>query len=327
MSGVRRLAVTLGDRYGVGPELVARLTEAVALPADVAGIVVGDPDVWEAGRAVAGVPGLPRTPRFEAAPTGWSFLARPYALEVMPMGRVSAEAGREVLETLGSFAEAAREGMIDAILYAPLNKQAMKAAGHAAGDELEFFRIRLPALGLTGEINVLGDLWTSRVTSHVPLREVGDLITIESVGRGIDLLWDTLRRAGTTAPRLAIAALNPHAGEGGAFGREEIDALSPAIAAARQRGIHAEGPFPSDTVFPRALRGDFEGIVTMFHDQGQIALKLLGLGEGITVLAGFPVPIATPAHGTAYDIAGTGSAKPDGLFAAARLALAMMDKP
>ena len=123
-----------------------------------------------------------------------------------------------------------------------------------------------------------------------------------------------------------MAALNPHAGEGGAFGMEEIEVLSPAIADAIARGLDVSGPFPSDTVFPRALNGQFDGVVTMFHDQGQIALKLIGLGRGITLLAGFPVPIATPGHGTAYDIAGSGTAKPDGLVAATRLVLSMMEK-
>ena len=223
-----------------------------------------------------------------------------------------------------ALSEAAQAGEIDGIVYGPLNKQAMKAAGHAAGDELDFYNTHLTASGLTGEINILDNLWTSRVTSHVPLAKVADLITRERIGAAIDLLAGSLRRSGIGRPRLALAALNPHAGEGGAFGMEEIEVLSPAIEDAVARGLDVSGPYPSDTVFPRALNGQFDGIVTMFHDQGQIALKLIGLGRGITLLAGFPVPIATPGHGTAYDIAGTGTAKPDGLIAATRLVLSMM---
>lgn len=321
-----RLAVMLGDRYGVGPELVARLVSTLALPNTVAGVVVGDPAVWSAGRAIAGTRELPVAATLIDAPPGWSFLPVPAHFAVAPMGRLSADAGREVLDILDRLAGAAGRGEVGGIVYAPLNKQAMKAAGHAAGDELDFFSQRLPAEGLTGEINILDRLWTSRVTSHVPLGKVAALITPKRVGAGIDLLAGALKRSGLTSPRLAVAALNPHAGEGGAFGTEEIEVLGPAVAAARMRGLDIAGPFPSDTVFPRALAGAFDGVVTMFHDQGQIALKLIGLGKGITLLAGFPVPIATPGHGTAYDIAGSGTARPDGLVAATRLVLQMMSE-
>lgn len=323
---MQRLAVMLGDRYGVGPELVARLVSTLDLPEHVSGVAVGDPAVWAAAGGVVGAGELPVVETLGDARPGWAFLPRPTPIATSPMGRVSAEAGREVLAILSFLAEAALSGQIDGIVYAPLNKQAMKAAGHAAGDELEFLNEHLPGKGLTGEINILDRLWTSRVTSHVPLGKVAPLITRQRVDAGIDLLDLSLKRSGVPAPRLAVAALNPHAGEGGAFGMEEIEVLTPAIAAANSRGLNIAGPFPSDTVFPRALGGLFDGIVTMFHDQGQIALKLIGLGKGITLLAGLPVPVATAGHGTAYDIAGTGKARPDGLIAATRLVLQMMSE-
>lgn len=321
------LALTLGDRYGVGPEIVARLVED--LPTDLGAriVVVGDRDVFERGRRDTGsaspyeiVDSL-QDAATSSAP--WVLLDRPFAAEVTPLGRVSAVAGREVLDTLAFLADAARKGIIDGIVYAPLNKQAMRDAGHAAGDELDFFTHALPTKATTGEVNILGDVWTSRVTSHVPLRAVADLITVESVTRGIELMVAALQRSGKASPRIAVAALNPHAGEGGAFGREEIEVITPAVAAAQQRQLRVEGPFPSDTVFPRAVNGAYDGVVTMFHDQGQIALKMVGLGQGITLLAGFPVPIATPGHGTAYDIAGTGKARIEGLKAAVELVATM----
>ena len=320
------LALTLGDRYGVGPEIVARLLEDLPeLGTRI--VVVGDQDVFERGRRDTGATSdYPVVDSLQAAADSsapWVLLDRPFAAEVTPLGRVSADAGREVLDTLAYLADAARKGVIDGIVYAPLNKQAMRLAGHAAGDELDFFRQELAAASSTGEINILGDVWTSRVTSHVPLRAVGDLITIESVTRGIELLAGALQRAGKASPRIAVAALNPHAGEGGAFGTEEIEVITPAVAAAQQRQLRIEGPFPSDTVFPRAINGAYDGVVTMFHDQGQIALKMVGLGQGITLLAGFPVPIATPGHGTAYDIAGTGKARIEGLKAAVELVATM----
>ena len=314
----RRLAVTLGDRYGVGPELVAKLSATPQAATGPEVVVVGDPAVWAAACRVAGVPVSPRG--------RWSFSPRPADLPPSPMGQVSAAAGREVLDTLAFLAQQVEAGEIDGIVYAPLNKQAMKLAGHAAGDELDFFRQELKPDKRTGEINILGEVWTSRVTSHVPLRAVGDLITRENVLGGIDLLATALRTSGRV-PRLALAALNPHAGEGGTFGREEIDVLAPVVAEAKDAGLAIEGPFPSDTIFPRAVRGAFNGVVTMFHDQGQIALKMIGLGQGITLLAGFRVPIATPGHGTAYDIAGQGIAKVDGLTAAVALVETMIGDP
>jgi 4-hydroxythreonine-4-phosphate dehydrogenase len=320
---VKVLAMTLGDRYGVGAELMARLPGRLQVPDGLRIVVVGDRRVFEQGRAAVGMAvECPVIASFSEARAPWSLLDRPFEAELQPLGRVSAEAGREVLDTLGFLVENARRGEIGGIVYAPLNKQAMREAGHAAGDELDFFRQHLPAPA-TGEINILNEVWTSRVTSHVPLKDVGALITGENVMRGITLLADTLRRSGRQ-PRLAVAALNPHAGEGGAFGREEIDVLAPTIAEAKAVGLDVAGPFPSDTVFPRAVGGAFNGVVTMFHDQGQIALKMIGLGQGITLLGGFPVPIATPGHGTAYDIAGTGKARPDGLEAATLLVARMM---
>jgi len=320
---VKVLAMTLGDRYGVGPELVARLPEMMPLPEGVRVVVVGDRRVHEQGCKAIGASGeVAVVGSFGEATAPWSLLDRPFDSDVLPLGRVSPDAGREVLQTLDVLIAAAKAGEIGGIVYAPLNKQAMREAGHAAGDELDYFRQYLPAPA-TGEINILGEVWTSRVTSHVPLRAVGDLITPNNVMRGVRLLADALRQSGRQ-PKLAMAALNPHAGEGGAFGREEIDVLAPVIAEAGAAGIDIAGPFPSDTVFPRAVGGAFNGVVTMFHDQGQIALKMVGLGQGITLLGGFPVPIATPGHGTAYDIAGTGKAKPDGLVAATRLVMGMM---
>jgi 4-hydroxythreonine-4-phosphate dehydrogenase len=322
------MALTLGDRYGVGPELVARYVDA--LPADFGAriVVVGDRAAFEQGRQSAGVAGAyAEVGDLEAMRAGdarWALLHRPFEAEVRPLGRVSKDAGAEVLATLEFVVEAVRSGAIDGIVYAPLNKQAMRLAGHAAGDELDFFGTRLGA-GETGEINILNDLWTSRVTSHVPLRAVGDLITRASVMRGIELMATALRKSGKASPRIAVAALNPHAGEGGAFGMEEIEIIAPAVAEAQQRQMRVEGPFPSDTIFPRAIRGEFDGVVTMFHDQGQIALKMVGLGQGITLLTGMQVPIATPGHGTAYDIAGRGTAKVDGLAAAVGLVARMMN--
>jgi 4-hydroxythreonine-4-phosphate dehydrogenase len=156
------------------------------------------------------------------------------------------------------------------------------------------------------------------VTSHEPLREVADLLTHDRIVSAIEATDATLRRAGVDKPRIAVAGLNPHAGEGGTFGREEIDVIAPAVETAAKKGFTVDGPWPADTVWLRARRGDYDVVLTMYHDQGQIALKLLGFERGVTILGGMPVPICTPAHGTAYDIQGKGIADPSATIQAFR---------
>jgi 4-hydroxy-L-threonine phosphate dehydrogenase PdxA len=322
----KSVALTMGDRYGVGPELVARLLADWPAGEVVTPVLFGDPEVFARGCAVARVaPRLRRvaSPADARGGPGPAFVALPFDAPVGLPGHVSAAAGGEVLATLERVIAAAGAGDVDGLVYAPLNKQAMREAGHDGGDETAFFARRLG--GEAGEINMLGEIWTSRVTSHVPLARVAELVTGPAIGKAIAQMHAFLRSLGVAEPRLAVAALNPHAGEGGAFGREEIDVIAPAIAAARAAGMAVEGPFPADSVFPQVLKGGFHGIVTMYHDQGQIALKLLGLGRGVTVIAGLPIPITTAGHGTAFDIAGKGIATVDGLAAAAGVCRRMLE--
>jgi 4-hydroxythreonine-4-phosphate dehydrogenase len=164
------------------------------------------------------------------------------------------------------------------------------------------------------------------VTSHVPLKDVSALLTREGVADGVALLTRGLRSAGLATPRIAVCGLNPHNGDGGAFGREEIDVIAPGVELARSQGYPADGPFPADTIFVRATRKDgqgYDGVLTMYHDQGQIAMKLMGFDRGVTVPGGLPIPIATPAHGTAYDIAGRGVANTGAMRNAFALACKM----
>jgi 4-hydroxythreonine-4-phosphate dehydrogenase len=214
-------------------------------------------------------------------------------------------------------------GRIDGITFAPLNKAALHAGGWRFNDEHQMFAHLTRHAGFFGEMNVLDNLWMSRVTSHVSLRTALDQITPERIDEAITLADLTMRGAGFDPPRIAVAALNPHGGEGGLFGREEIEIIAPAVARAAQRGIRCRGPFPSDTVFLKAFAGDYDGVLTMYHDQGQIAMKLIGFDRGITLLGGFPFPVLTPAHGSAYDIAGKGVADPGASRAALLLAARM----
>jgi 4-hydroxy-L-threonine phosphate dehydrogenase PdxA len=305
-----RLAVVLGDPAGIGPELVAKL---LARPenldkADI--LLVADRREVEEGMRIAGqrfsyriVEGDPAfkpgdrivLDDFEGTTT------RPFERAVS-----SVNGGRYSLETLERAVRLTTAGVTDGVLFAPLNKNSMHQAGLPHEDEGQWFAALLGVKGPHGELNVLDSLWTSRVTSHVALKDVAGLISKERVIAGIELAHATLVKAGVAEPRIAVCGLNPHNGENGSFGREEIDIIAPAVQEARSRGLPATGPFPADTIFLRAK--DVDAIVTMYHDQGQIAMKLLGFSRGVTVHGGLPIPIATPAHGTAFDIYGQGKA-------------------
>jgi 4-hydroxythreonine-4-phosphate dehydrogenase len=241
-------------------------------------------------------------------------------------GRPNPAAGKWVIDALTRMALAARAREVDGIVFGPLNKQAMKLGGLAYNDEQHLFAQLLQAEGYSVEFNVIDQLWTSRVTSHIPLKDVAGSITVQGVVDAVRIIHEALRRGGNARPRVAVAGLNPHAGEGGTMGREEIDIIAPAVERARREGIAATGPLPADTVFVAAKRGDFDAVVTMYHDQGQIAMKLMGFDRGVTVLGGLPVPIATCAHGTAYDIVGRNSANPVPLVNAFQLAARMASR-
>jgi 4-hydroxythreonine-4-phosphate dehydrogenase len=326
------VAVLLGDPTGIGPELVAKLL-AGPEPRERANVlVVGDRRLFEMGQQVAKL----RVPyravsrleeaRFDAGDV--QLLDVPgVPPEEVTVGRLSAQAGKSVLETMTAALRLAREGKLNAIVFAPLNKQAMRMGGSPFPDELHFMAHELGVQDLVRELNVLDDLWLSRVTSHVALGTVSSLITKQRVFEGIQLIHRTLRRAGTEQPRIAVAAFNPHGGEGGLFGREEIDEIAPGVEMARAAGMTAEGPFPADTIFLRARKGEYHAIVSMYHDQGQIAMKLMGFDRGVTVQGGLPIPVATPAHGTAFDIAGKGIANPGATQQAFRLACRMAAPP
>ncbi|MBA4863031.1 4-hydroxythreonine-4-phosphate dehydrogenase PdxA [Streptomyces sp. PSKA54] len=307
-SGTRpRVAVTLGDPAGVGPELIAKLLSVpeTAQAADIV-LISDETELRDAGKdasttieyATEPTPGLPLLLDNSAE--------RP--VEVFERKTATEAGGRWAMSNLLRALELAKRGEVDAIVFAPLNKYALHLAGMREKDELRWFEIVLGAEDYTSELNILPNLWTARVTSHVSLAEVSAGITRQNVGAASRLLDKVLREAGIEAPRIGVCALNPHAGESGKFGRHEIDIISPAIGDLTADGIDATGPFPSDTIFLRAQAGDFDGILTMYHDQGQIAMKLMGFDGGVTVQGGLPVPICTPAHGTAFEIVGKGIA-------------------
>ena len=309
--GKPRLALIPGDPSGIGPELLAKLLSSPTISEKADILLVGDRHIWEQGARQAGIELDFTTVDADASDEIEGIahidMATIGASDVR-IGEVRQASGHSSLRCLDRALDLALGGQVDGILFGPFNKAAMTSAGLDAEDEHRYIARYIGFSGYHSEINVLDELMTTRVTSHIGLREVADSITLGSVGNAIDLAYDALRRAGHLRPRIGVAALNPHAGDNGKFGREEIDILTPAIEAARARQIDASGPWPSDTIFIRARKGELDAIVTMYHDQGQIAIKLLGFERGVTVAGGLPIPIATPAHGTAFDIAGQNKA-------------------
>lgn len=327
-SGSRpRVALTLGDPSGIGPELVARLLADQPLMQAAEVYLVGDRDELLRGQRIAGV----ASEVGEAASIAEADFTRgrPVLQHVagirggFPHGAASAAAGAHALRTLGIAVDIAAAGGADAVCFAPLNKKALHDGGNPFDDELHWLADRLGVSSYVCEINVADGVWSSRVTSHVPLRDVGRLLTVDRIVDAIVLIDRTMRDAGIARPRIAVCGLNPHLGDGGLVGREEIDVIGPAIERAAAIVPGVVGPFPADRLFLRVRDGDYDGVVTMFHDQGQIALKLMTSGRAVSLQGGLPVPVTTPAHGTAYDIAGTGRADPAAMRLAFELACAM----
>jgi 4-hydroxythreonine-4-phosphate dehydrogenase len=323
-----RIALVMGDPCGISPELTAKLLAIPETTAQAAVLVIGDLRVFRQGEAVARVSvplGVTRKlSEARPAPGRASFLdLENLDPATVQRGQASAEGGAYAMANFKFALKLAKDGQVDAICFTPFNKQALRLAGNPYEDEMQLAADELGYKGSYGEFNVLENIWNARVTSHVPLAKVSSLLSVESILRALTLTNDSLLAAGIASPRIAVAALNPHAGDGGNFGREEIDIIEPAVAAAKARQIRVDGPFPSDTVFLRAKGGAYDAVLTMYHDQGQIAIKLMGFDRGVTVLGGLPVPICTPAHGTAYDIAGQGVANVEATRRAFKLACAM----
>jgi 4-hydroxythreonine-4-phosphate dehydrogenase len=319
------LGFVLGDPTGIGPEQCARILADRRLADAARLLVIGDVRVLERGAAQAGVMlalrrvAQPEDADFSSAAVPVLDLAN-YDVTTIAQGRVSAESGRLTGETLKYAIDLALDGRIDGITFAPLNKAALHAGGWKFNDEHQLFAHLTHHAGFFGEMNVLDNLWMSRATSHVSLRTALDQLDGKRIDDALTLADHTMRGAGFERPRIAVCALNPHGGENGLFGREEIDLIAPAVATAAARGIACKGPYPADTVFLKAFAGEFDGVLSMYHDQGQIATKLKGFNRGVTVTAGLKTVFTTPAHGTAFDIVGQGRATTGALEQAVRLA-------
>jgi 4-hydroxythreonine-4-phosphate dehydrogenase len=279
-----RIAITVGDPAGIGPEVASKAAQ--------------DPRVLAACEPV---------------------LYGPPADQHFAPGALSAAAGRAAYDAICAAVADAQAGTVAAIATAPVNKEAFSRAGLSWKGHTDLLA------HLTGSRDVAMMFWSEPLkvvlaTVHVPLASVPRLLTRELVETTIGLAAQELPRFGVVMPRLALAGVNPHAGENGLFGNEEVTVLGPAVTAARARGIDVQGPFPGDTVFGRAVRGEFDAVIACYHDQGLIPVKLLAFGQAVNVTLGLPIIRTSVDHGTAFDIAGQGVADPASMIAATLLA-------
>lgn len=325
------LALLMGDYTGIGPELVAKVLHDRHMTSIARLVVVGDARVLAVGLADAKA-SVKWTTVEDVETIDWTSDAVPVIdlknidPATITRGKVSADSGRLTGDSLAHAIQMAVKGKVDGITFAPLNKRAMFDGGWKFADEHQMFASLLNHKGYFSEMNVLDGQWMSRVTGHVALRDALDGVTAERIGEAIVLADRMMRRAGIKEPRIAVAALNPHGGENGLFGREEIEIIRPLVEKMAATGINCRGPFPADTVYLKAFAGDFDSVVSMYHDQGQIATKLRGFNRGVTVTAGLQTIFTTPSHGTAYDIVGQGIASTGALENAIALAARLVER-
>ena len=334
------LAITQGDSAGIGPETIAKAFCDAA--ADVRGcFVVGDVATLRRAAQCIERPGLPSLPVALISHPAEALSVPPRCVPVLqldgiagpqPFGHISAKAGQAAAQCVLWAARAALRGEIAGLVTAPLHKEALHAAGvdypgHTELLQAEAAAWRGVALAEMPVRMMLAsdELRTVLVSIHMSLRAALDAVTLDNVLQTLLITHAALLRSLGRAPRIAVAGLNPHAGEGGLFGREEIEVIAPAIAQARAQGLNVTGPLAPDTVFMRARQtpakaGEFDVVLAMYHDQGLIPVKYLGVDKGVNVTLGLPLVRTSPDHGTAFDIAGQGVADASSLIEAVRMA-------
>ena len=325
------LAITLGDPAGIGPEVAAKLVTAErwqtrSLPPV---LLVGPRWALEAGAAAAGVT-LPAIPPVSdiAAFAGPLGIVEPGESLHQPadfvFGRVQPACGEVAVQAVEWAARHCLGGTLAAMVTCPLNKAAIHAAGYVNDLGHQEILARLSGAEWTATMLMTPGLRVAHLSTHKSLIEAARYVTAANVTAKLTLLHDTLVRWGLTSPRVAVAALNPHGGEDGLLGREEIEELAPAVASARARGWDVQGPIPADSVFNRAIDGEFDVVLALYHDQGHIAIKVHDFHASTTATLGIPFVRTSVDHGTAFDIAGRGVANPQGLEAAVDVALAIV---
>jgi 4-phospho-D-threonate 3-dehydrogenase / 4-phospho-D-erythronate 3-dehydrogenase len=313
-----RVAITMGDPAGVGPEVALKALREPELYEVCRPVVFGTPAALEREPAAQSIELDSDLTRDDASPE--RVLVHPVSdVALPPYGEVSAEGGELAVAAVRAATEAALAGRIGALATAPLNKASMRLAGyeHAGHTELlaDLCGAREVSMVLVGP-----QLRVAHMTTHIALEDVPGRITAERLETVVRIAGELLRRLGIDSPRLAVAGLNPHAGEGGLFGEQEQRVLVPAISRLRAAGVDVSGPLPGDTVFGAARAGRYDLVVAMYHDQGHIPIKLLHADEAVNVTGGLPIIRTSVDHGTAFDIAGQDKARSASMTAAVRLA-------
>ena len=318
------IAVLLGDPSGIGPELVSKLlSEERTNKANI--VVIGEKNILESGSKISGKShNLVFVEDFDNIDFEKS---NKFFLDVSKgknheyqLSECSKESGESVLTSLNLALDLAKENKIHAINFGPFNKTSLKLGGNKYSDELHLMAEKLEVKNFFCEFNVIDNFWTARVSSHIPIKEVPEHVKKEKIIKPIKLINEAMKLNGIKNPRVAVQALNPHA----EFGTEEKEEIIPAIEEAKKLGINADGPLPCDTSFITAYKnGNHDCIVGMYHDALQSGLKAFGFDRGVTVQGGLPVPITTPAHGTAFDIAGKNKANLEPTLNSFKIALTM----
>lgn len=330
MSDLPIVALTLGDPAGTGPELILKALAQPEVRALARLLIVGDAATLDRAQAFTGT-----RLRLHAVTTATAARFAPDALDVLDLrnvdpaqlqlGRAQAMAGHAACEYVKTAAGLALAGQAGAIVTSAINKAALNAAGHHFDGHTGLLAEVCQAPGATMML-VADRLRVSHISTHVSLRQAIDRVRPERIMQVLRLTNEAVQRLGITRPKLAVAGLNPHAGEGGLFGDDEEKYIAPAIAQARAAGLDVSGPWPGDTIFFRTAQGEFDAAVAMYHDQGHVAAKMLGIWRGVNVTLGLPIIRTSVEHGTDFANAGTGRGDPRSLIEALKLAAALARK-
>jgi 4-hydroxythreonine-4-phosphate dehydrogenase len=330
MNNLPIIAITMGDPSGIGPEIIIKALQAPDVANRCVPLVIGDRVALKRALAVCGsnlkIREIAAAGEARSIPEGTIPLLAVSRLTEMDMefGAPSEAAGNAVYRYICFATQLCLSGQVAAMATAPISKEAMHRAGHDYPGHTELLA---ELCGTDNFVMMLaGDiLRVSLVTIHEALHDVPRLVTFDQVLKTIRITAEGVGRlTGKPSPKLAVLALNPHCGEGGKFGTEEMDIIEPAIRAARQEGINAEGPLSADTLFHFAQQGVYDGVVAMYHDQGLIPLKMLHFDDGVNITLGLPIIRTSVDHGTAYNLAGTGRASEQSLLAAIKMAVTMI---
>lgn len=323
------IGLLYGDAAGVGPEVVAKALANKEILDSAIWVLIGDERIFNRGSELTGKElAYKKVDDIEGIKPSegslWLIDTKTTDPTDNEIGVLSDISGKAAGDNLMYALNLAKENKIDGLSYGPMNKSALYKGGYEFKDDIHLVA---SAFGIESgfmEVNVMNDVWFTRVTSHIPLKDVAENITKENVLNSVMFADEILKKAGIE-PKIAIAGLNPHAGDDGLLGDEENDIIIPAIEEAKSKGVNAHGPYPADTVFLRLEKENFNCLLGMYHDQAQIGLKTMGFNKGVTISGGLPIVITTCAHGTAFDIAGKDIVDPGAFEEALKLGVKLIN--